>query len=97
MRCRFTPERPFCWCAEMIVVKQFWAVDMGGSMVIHAFGAYFGLAVSWVLGNPAKGKASPAMTKWSSTGSLIGTIFLWCFWPSLYVSFICVCLLCLRV
>lgn len=64
------------------------AIDMGGSMVIHMFGAYFGLAVSWMLGNPAhpKGAQAPVATatytKWSSTGSMIGTIFLWCFWPS---------------
>jgi ammonium transporter Rh len=71
---------------EMIVTLQFEAIDMGGSMIIHAFGAYFGIALSWMLGNPAKGKASPSMTKWSSTGAMIGTIFLWCYWPSLYVQ-----------
>lgn len=51
-------------------------------MVIHAFGAFFGLAVSWMIGNPAEGKASPAYTKWSSTLAMVGTIFLWIYWPS---------------
>ena len=32
----------------------FQAADLGGSMVVHVFGAYFGLAVSRVLGPPAK-------------------------------------------
>lgn len=32
--------------------------DIGGSLVIHAFGAYFGLAVSWVI-SPKKAKTSP--------------------------------------
>ena len=37
----------------MIVEGELRIVDMGGSMVIHTFGAYFGLAVSWVLTRPA--------------------------------------------
>lgn len=58
------------------------AIDMGGSLVIHTFGAYFGLAVSWVIGQPKNDKTEPRYTKWSSTLSMVGTIFLWCFWPS---------------
>jgi ammonium transporter Rh len=62
---------------EVAVVHQLNAIDMGGSMVIHTFGAFFGLAVSWMIGNPAEGKASPSYTKWSSTVAMVGTIFLW--------------------
>lgn len=47
------------------------------TQVIHAFGAYFGLAVSYMIGNPAAGKSSPAYTKWSSTMAMVGTLFLW--------------------
>jgi ammonia channel protein AmtB len=46
-------------------------------------GAYFGLALVWMLGNPAKGKAGPTTSKWSAVTSMLGTIFLWIFWPSL--------------
>ena len=61
----------------MCVYVRLHAIDMGGSMVIHAFGAYFGLAVSWMIGNRAAGKASPTYTKWSSTMAMVGTVFLW--------------------
>lgn len=75
-------EMIFYGMSEVAVVSRLNAVDMGGSMVIHAFGAFFGLAVSWVIGNPAEGKASPAYTKWSSTLAMVGTIFLFIYWPS---------------
>lgn len=68
----------------MVVYLRLLAIDMGGSLVIHTFGAYFGLTVAWVIGQPpeGKGKNGPSYTKWSSTLSIVGTIFLWCFWPS---------------
>jgi ammonium transporter Rh len=37
---------------EAICVEFFGAVDMGGSIYVHTFGAYFGLAVSKVLSPP---------------------------------------------
>ena len=52
-------------------------------MVIHAFGAYFGLAVARCLfkrghiDNPAEGGEYH-----SDIFSLVGTVFLWMFWPS---------------
>jgi ammonium transporter Rh len=65
--------------------------DIGGSMVIHTFGAYFGLTVSLMLDRTTSRKEKRA-SKWSSdhnsdTLAMIGTLFLWCFWPSFNAYF----------
>jgi ammonium transporter Rh len=59
------------------------ASDIGGSMAIHAFGAYFGLACSWVI-SPKKSKDHPknGSVYHSDLFAMIGTAFLWVFWPS---------------
>ena len=63
-------------------IKHFQVEDAGGTIVIHVFGAYFGLAVAKVLG-PPKDKANLNSTSGvSDILSLVGTIFLWLFWPS---------------
>ncbi|XP_053997429.1 ammonium transporter Rh type B isoform X1 [Hylaeus anthracinus] len=60
------------------------AVDAGDSMYVHTFGAYFGLAVSFVLGMKEKPKKhhleGPSYN--SDIFAMIGTVFLWLFWPS---------------
>lgn len=45
----------------------------------HMFGCYFGLAVAWVLGRP---KSEPQMGNTPDLLSLLGTVFLWIYWPS---------------
>ncbi|XP_067941459.1 ammonium transporter Rh type A-like [Watersipora subatra] len=68
---------------EYIAVEIFKATDIGGSMVVHVFGAYFGLAVSRVIYKPFhSGSANEAASYHSDMFSLIGTIFLWLYWPS---------------
>jgi ammonium transporter Rh len=64
------------------------AVDMGGSIFVHTFGAFFGLGMSWVISR-ARFKAGEPVehfkagsTKTSDMFAMIGTIFLWMFWPS---------------
>ncbi|XP_068976758.1 ammonium transporter Rh type B isoform X1 [Bombus flavifrons] len=60
------------------------AVDAGDSMFVHAFGAYFGLAVSFVFGmkdKPKKHNLEGASYN-SDIFAMIGTVFLWLFWPS---------------
>ena len=55
--------------------------DVGGTVVIHMFGAYFGLVIAQVLGAPVinlKEKASYV----SDMFSLFGTVILWTYWPS---------------
>jgi len=71
---------------EQLIVHKIQAVDVGGSMLIHTFGAYFGLTVSAVLGAP-KGDLKKAEKLNSSSYSsdlfaMIGTVFLWMYWPS---------------
>lgn len=57
-------------------------LDTGGSVVIHAFGAYFGLGV--VMGTQKKFKDAPECesTPTSNQFSLLGSLILWVFWPS---------------
>jgi ammonium transporter Rh len=74
---------------ESICVIVYEAVDMGGSMYVHTFGAMFGLAVSRVLGNIHKTTQQKygehedcKSSKTSDTRAMIGTLFLFAFWPS---------------
>ncbi|MBI9015204.1 MAG: ammonium transporter [Clostridiales bacterium] len=57
-------------------------VDVGGSIVIHAFGAYFGLGV--VANTLAKFENQPECENDSISNQfcLIGSMVLWIFWPS---------------
>jgi len=61
-------------------------VDMGGSMFVHTFGAYFGLALSWVISNKKalklSGNEDNESNYYSDLFAMIGSIFLWMFWPS---------------
>lgn len=70
---------------EAIGTVKYQAVDMGGSIFIHTFGAYFGLAVSWMLNsgvNKSKSMDGNKMTKYTDIFAIIGTIFLWVYWQS---------------
>jgi ammonium transporter Rh len=71
---------------EALAYGRFAAADIGGSMVIHMFGAYFGLTVSLLLDRTPERRLKRA-GKWASdhssdTLAMVGTLFLWCFWPS---------------
>jgi len=69
--------------ASIYVTNGFKLSDVGGSVVIHMFGAYFGLAASFVLGKfaPSKGEKEGSVYH-SDVFAMIGTLFLWLFWPS---------------
>lgn len=56
--------------------------DIGGTYIDHMFGAYFGLAVSYMLGMPAAEDKDHAGGAVPDVFSLIGTLFLWVYWPS---------------
>jgi len=60
----------------------FKAVDIGGSMYIHAFGAYFGLAASLAYQGRTKNFNRCGANYNSNTFAFIGTLFLWMYWPS---------------
>lgn len=69
---------------KMVIELALKCVDVGGSMVIHAFGAYFGLGVSYVLSfrKPVWDNPKNGATPTSDTFAMIGTLFLWMLWPS---------------
>lgn len=64
--------------------QVFGALDVGGSITIHAFGAYYGLAAALVLAPVHAGAAHPknGASYVSDMTAMIGTIFLFIFWPS---------------
>lgn len=69
---------------EFIGAGELQAIDMGGSMFVHSFGAYFGLAASMVLSR-GKGNAQDkdnASRYDSDVSAMLGTIVLWVLWPS---------------
>ncbi|XP_055729113.1 ammonium transporter Rh type A [Salvelinus fontinalis] len=69
---------------EHLVAEVLKANDVGASMIIHAFGAYFGLAVARMLYRPAlrNSHENDGSVYHSDLFAMIGTVFLWMFWPS---------------
>jgi len=60
-----------------------YAHDIGGGMVIHTFGAYFGLAVTWwITNNETRYHKDNVSNYAGDVFSLAGTILLWLLWPS---------------
>jgi len=66
--------------------RYFHAIDLGGSMFIHTFGAYFGIACSivyhWNNEEVVKDHEHNRSGYGSNLFGYIGTAFLWLFWPS---------------
>nr|CAI5823290.1 unnamed protein product [Callosobruchus analis] len=63
------------------------AIDVGGSIFVHVFGAYFGLSVSIVIDRARDTDVSNdnslrASNYSSDLFAMIGTLFLWLYWPS---------------
>jgi ammonium transporter Rh len=74
------------YCLNVIIcIDHLKAADLGGTIVIHMFGAYFGLAATYFF-KPKKaiedlweqGKGDYK----SELVSMVGTIFLFMYWPS---------------
>jgi ammonium transporter Rh len=66
----------------LLVLGMFGAEDVGGTITIHMFGAYFGLAASYALGAPKPSASFAAPSQVSDIFALIGTTLLWVYWPS---------------
>ena len=62
------------------VTKGF--VDSAGSIVIHAFGAYFGLGLAVALTRPTQRNLAIESDQVSDQFSMLGSMVLWIFWPS---------------
>jgi ammonium transporter Rh len=76
----------FFYCLnEAIVVEIFKIYDIGGSIVIHTFGAFFGLSVClfYQSEDAIKDRAGLNIGNYlSDLVSMIGTLFLYAYWPS---------------
>lgn len=57
-------------------------IDTGGSIVIHQFGAYFGLGVIMRMTTKEDFSKSIESDKISNQYSMLGSMVLWIFWPS---------------
>ncbi|XP_005059053.1 PREDICTED: ammonium transporter Rh type B isoform X2 [Ficedula albicollis] len=79
-------EVTVCTLNEYILLSLMGVSDSGGSLTVHTFGAYFGLVVSRLLYQPHKDERK--REEQQNTGqqrdvfAVVGTIFLWIFWPS---------------
>jgi ammonium transporter Rh len=73
-----------CYCANKVYfLTNFLEIaDCGGTIIIHLFGAYFGLACSAAMGPATTNEGLNGSDYKSDLFSLIGTTFLWLFWPS---------------
>ncbi|XP_040277853.1 RH-like protein [Bufo bufo] len=79
-------ELPIFTANRYIMIHYLTMTNHNSMMHGHIFGAYFGLAVSWSMIPPLTGnKASEEYEKStpiSQLFSILGTLFLWMFWPS---------------
>lgn len=78
---------PFYIFNELIVLDDYFnfvgkVTDTGGSIVIHAFGAIFGIAAAISLTLKEHRKVQILADATSDRYSLLGSMVLWVFWPS---------------
>ncbi|KAG9474586.1 hypothetical protein GDO78_004729 [Eleutherodactylus coqui] len=77
-------EIPLFVVNDWLINEYFHIIDVGGTVAIHIFSCYFGLGVAQILYRPSLRKRHLKEVTTSNTDllSLLGTIFLWIFWPS---------------
>ena len=68
---------------EQILFNELDVKDIGGSMFVFTFGAWYGLGISWILNYTDARQSHNFVTDVNSnTFAFIGTLFLWCFFLS---------------
>ena len=85
MWCIATLESIFWGLNEALCVHEYHANDMGGSMYVHTFGAYFGLAATYFFNRSKAIEDKEKQCEGNYNSQLIamvGTVFLWMLWPS---------------
>ncbi|XP_061115144.1 ammonium transporter Rh type A-like [Conger conger] len=77
-------EVPAFAVTEWAVLSYLRINDAGGSILIHLFACYFGLGATFALYRPGlrDGHAKESSNYQSDVLSMLGTLFLWVFWPS---------------
>jgi ammonium transporter Rh len=78
---------PFYMLNELIVVSDYFhfvgkVADTGGSIVIHAFGALFGIAAAISLTSKNDMETPIVSDATTDKYSVLGSMVLWVFWPS---------------
>lgn len=78
---------PFYIFNELVVVDDYFhfvgtVADTGGSIVIHAFGALFGISAAISLTTQKARETAIESNATSDRFSLLGSMVLWIFWPS---------------
>jgi ammonium transporter Rh len=71
---------------EQVLQQRLQTTDNGKSMSVHVFGAMFGLTASFVLEMVRRSRNLvpnlAGSTRVTDTMAMVGTLFLFCFWPS---------------
>lgn len=78
---------PFYMLNELIVMDDYFhfvgkVADTGGSIVIHAFGALFGISAAILLTSKKDMKVPIESDATTDKYSVLGSMVLWVFWPS---------------
>ncbi|XP_041828848.1 rh blood group, D antigen [Melanotaenia boesemani] len=69
---------------EWVLLTLLKVRPLNGIMLLHIFGAFFGLTLTWILYRKGseEGFEKEKFDRKSGLFSMLGTLFLWMFWPS---------------
>lgn len=71
------------YCINERISEEMGLADVGGSTVIHVYGAFFGLAVSKIISPKESFNSKKTEANYfADYMAMIGTVFLWMYWPS---------------